>query len=419
MQTEGVDDRTGKRFAADSSSSRSVGFVEDGNGDVMALPGLEAAASAMNFMQNVQVGAGEMIDVEQIMQFNRRFTVTAPALQLQTGFQSSSLPVAAFYRLPLYPINGRQSYINYNMASCDLSIGSSSGATFPTRKRKSVSQGHMCCSTVPDGSKNPSFEMVPMHIWGCNAFGLASIMKQSLSPSLEDHAGCWNLENLDTSGNDKVVAERAWTMILRKELRNSDVGSLGRIVLPKGDAEANLPPLSERNGVILLMEDMISPVRWEFKYRYWPNNRSRMYVMQNTGGFVRSHKLQTGDFFIIYKEEVSGKYIVRGKRGCRHSFSANQVEQNSTLKGDMEGGVGAQQPMSNTEMRANLPPSPDPSTSIPTGNLFISNAEATATSMGPPYNVEGVSGGSIQFTPSFSVDTFVDPLIAASHRVFY
>lgn len=100
MQTQEGDDRKGKRFAADSSSSRSVGFVEDGNGDVMALPGLGAAASAMNFMQNVQVGAGDMIDVEQIMQFNRRFTVTAPALQLQTG--SSFLNLAIFFYLIIH-----------------------------------------------------------------------------------------------------------------------------------------------------------------------------------------------------------------------------------------------------------------------------------------------------------------------------
>lgn len=119
-------------------------------------------------------------------------------------FQSTSLPVASFYQLPLYPVSGRQSYINYNMASCDLSIGSSLGATFPTRKRKLVSQRHMCCSTVSDGSKNPSLEMMPFHIWGRNAFRLASIVKQSLSPSLEHHAGCWNLEILDASGNDKV-----------------------------------------------------------------------------------------------------------------------------------------------------------------------------------------------------------------------
>lgn len=102
--------------------------------------------------------------------------------------------------------------------------------------------------------------------------------------------------------------------------------------------------------------------------------------------------------------------IVRGERGRRHPFSANQVEQNCTLKGNMEGGVGGtQQPMSNTEMGANLPPSPEPSTSITTANLFIPNAEATATSMGLPYIVEGVSGGSTQFTPSFSVDTLVSP----------
>ncbi|XP_043693937.1 uncharacterized protein LOC122644620 [Telopea speciosissima] len=74
------------------------------------------------------------------------------------------------------------------------------------------------------------------------------------------------------------------------------------------------------------MEDMTYSVNWKFKYRYWPNNRSRMYVMENTGDFVRMHSLRTGDFFIVYKEESSGKYIARGKKGMKSLYAGELVE---------------------------------------------------------------------------------------------
>ncbi|KAG6484910.1 putative B3 domain-containing protein Os04g0676650 isoform X3 [Zingiber officinale] len=101
---------------------------------------------------------------------------------------------------------------------------------------------------------------------------------------------------------------------LCKELTKSDVGNTGRIVLPKREAEACLPPLSERDGIVLHMEDMTLQCSWKFKYRFWPNNRSRMYILENTGDFVRAHCLQTGDSLIIYRNSTSGNFIVRGKK---------------------------------------------------------------------------------------------------------
>ncbi|KAL5721309.1 hypothetical protein ACHQM5_004968 [Ranunculus cassubicifolius] len=115
-------------------------------------------------------------------------------------------------------------------------------------------------------------------------------------------------EETDMEGKD-------WVLLVQKELRNTDVGNLGRIVLPKKDAEANLPHLIAKDGVFLQMDDMSFSTKWRFKYRYWPNNKSRMYVMENTGEFVRAHNLQTGDYFIIYKDRHSGNYIAQGKKG--------------------------------------------------------------------------------------------------------
>ncbi|GLJ34687.1 hypothetical protein SUGI_0697670 [Cryptomeria japonica] len=102
--------------------------------------------------------------------------------------------------------------------------------------------------------------------------------------------------------------------LLQKELRNSDVGSLGRIVLPKKEAEANLPTLTAREGIQICMEDMHLSKKWNFKYRFWPNNKSRMYVMENTGDFVKTHGLQLGDFVMLYKDEVNDNYIIRAKK---------------------------------------------------------------------------------------------------------
>ncbi|KAM3191404.1 hypothetical protein ACQJBY_065058 [Aegilops geniculata] len=110
-----------------------------------------------------------------------------------------------------------------------------------------------------------------------------------------------------------------YQVILRKELTKSDVANVGRIVLPKKDAEASLPPLCERDPVILQMDDMVLPITWKFKYRFWPNNKSRMYILDSTSEFVKTHGLQAGDALIIYKNPVPGKYIVRGEKAIQQT----------------------------------------------------------------------------------------------------
>uniref|UniRef100_A0A453DFU1 Uncharacterized protein n=1 Tax=Aegilops tauschii subsp. strangulata TaxID=200361 RepID=A0A453DFU1_AEGTS len=88
--------------------------------------------------------------------------------------------------------------------------------------------------------------------------------------------GSENAMMLDENHNFSNQAQQFFTtrfnckdyhMIVWKELTNSDVGNIGRIVVPKRDAEANLPALLERDGLILKMEDMRLPVTWNFKFR--------------------------------------------------------------------------------------------------------------------------------------------------------
>ncbi|ONK59314.1 uncharacterized protein A4U43_C08F5170 [Asparagus officinalis] len=102
--------------------------------------------------------------------------------------------------------------------------------------------------------------------------------------------------------------------LLQKELKNSDVGSLGRIVLPKREAEAHLPVLNVRESFSLPMFDMETSQLWTFKYRYWPNNKSRMYILESTGDFVKTHNLQVGDFIMLYKDDEGDRYIIRARK---------------------------------------------------------------------------------------------------------
>ncbi|KAM3231612.1 B3 domain-containing transcription factor ABI3 isoform X1 [Capsicum chacoense] len=106
--------------------------------------------------------------------------------------------------------------------------------------------------------------------------------------------------------------EKNLKFLLQKVLKQSDVGSLGRIVLPKKEAETHLPQLESRDGISIAMEDIGTSRVWNMKYRYWPNNKSRMYLLENTGDFVLANGLQEGDFIVIYADIKCGKYLIRG-----------------------------------------------------------------------------------------------------------
>ncbi|KAI4329856.1 hypothetical protein MLD38_028195 [Melastoma candidum] len=100
--------------------------------------------------------------------------------------------------------------------------------------------------------------------------------------------------------------------LLQKVLKQSDVGNLGRIVLPKKEAETHLPELEARDGISIAMEDIGTSRVWNMRYRFWPNNKSRMYLLENTGDFVRANGLEEGDFIVIYSDVKCGKYLIRG-----------------------------------------------------------------------------------------------------------
>ncbi|XP_010272400.1 PREDICTED: B3 domain-containing protein IDEF1 [Nelumbo nucifera] len=106
---------------------------------------------------------------------------------------------------------------------------------------------------------------------------------------------------------------RKLRLLLQKELKNSDVNSLGRIILPKKDSEANLPTLTVKEGFQITVRDLASSKVWHMRYRFWPNNKSRMYVLENTGDFVKQKSLKTGDSIMLYQDE-SNQFFICAKR---------------------------------------------------------------------------------------------------------
>ncbi|XAR52053.1 hypothetical protein NMG60_11006903 [Bertholletia excelsa] len=102
--------------------------------------------------------------------------------------------------------------------------------------------------------------------------------------------------------------------LFEKQLQMSDVGSLRRIILPKKAAEDYLPTLREKEGFLISMDDMDGLHLWSFKFRYWPNNSSRMYVLENTGEFVNTHGLKRGDYMMLYQDYQNQNYVIGARK---------------------------------------------------------------------------------------------------------
>ena len=58
--------------------------------------------------------------------------------------------------------------------------------------------------------------------------------------------------------------------------------------------QAYFPPISQSEGLPLRIQD-IKGNEWTFQFRFWPNNNSRMYVLEGVTPCIQSMQLQAGD----------------------------------------------------------------------------------------------------------------------------
>lgn len=66
-----------------------------------------------------------------------------------------------------------------------------------------------------------------------------------------------------------------------------------------GIVQAYFPPISQPEGLPLRIQD-VKGKEWVFQFRFWPNNNSRMYVLEGVTPCIQSMQLQAGDTGIFY-----------------------------------------------------------------------------------------------------------------------
>ncbi|KAG0478684.1 hypothetical protein HPP92_013403 [Vanilla planifolia] len=111
------------------------------------------------------------------------------------------------------------------------------------------------------------------------------------------------LQQISGDSNSTIVP------LFEKVLSASDAGRIGRLVLPKACAEAYFPPISQPEGLPLKIQDA-NGKEWHFQFRFWPNNNSRMYVLEGVTPCIQSLQLQAGDTVTFSRMDPEGKLVM-------------------------------------------------------------------------------------------------------------
>ncbi|KAG6418058.1 hypothetical protein SASPL_120257 [Salvia splendens] len=125
--------------------------------------------------------------------------------------------------------------------------------------------------------------------------------------------------------------------LFEKVLSASDAGRIGRLVLPKACAEAFFPLINQSEGIPILIQDMTGK-EWTFQFRFWPNNNSRMYVLEGVTPCIQNMQVQAGDTVTFSHIEPGGKFVI----GCRKAINIGDTQDSQTLtstSGDSPGGT--------------------------------------------------------------------------------
>ncbi|KAI4306286.1 hypothetical protein L6164_029575 [Bauhinia variegata] len=113
--------------------------------------------------------------------------------------------------------------------------------------------------------------------------------------------------------------------LFEKVLSASDAGRIGRLVLPKACAEAYFPSISQSEGLPLRIQD-VKGNEWTFQFRFWPNNNSRMYVLEGVTPCIQSMELRAGDTVTFSRIDPGGKMMM----GFRKAASSVDTQDAST-----------------------------------------------------------------------------------------
>ncbi|XLU65602.1 B3 domain-containing transcription repressor VAL2 [Arachis hypogaea] len=88
--------------------------------------------------------------------------------------------------------------------------------------------------------------------------------------------------------------------------------------------QAYFPPISQLEGLPLKILDAKGK-EWIFQFRFWPNNNSRMYVLEGVTPCIQSMQLQVGDTVTFSRLEPEGR-LVMGFRKASNATPSDQVQ---------------------------------------------------------------------------------------------
>lgn len=87
-------------------------------------------------------------------------------------------------------------------------------------------------------------------------------------------------------------------------------------------AEAQFAQYLEKQGAQLVGED-VDGQTYDFRFRFWLNNQSRMYLIEGCLEMIKKYKLQKGDV-IVFARKADGTLVVGGRPAgpvcCAHAF---------------------------------------------------------------------------------------------------
>ncbi|KAG8647847.1 hypothetical protein MANES_09G117700v8 [Manihot esculenta] len=133
------------------------------------------------------------------------------------------------------------------------------------------------------------------------------------------------LQQISADSNSTIVP------LFEKVLSASDAGRIGRLVLPKACAEAYFPPISQPEGLPLRIQD-VKGKDWVFQFRFWPNNNSRMYVLEGVTPCIQSMQLQAGDTVTFSRMDPEGK-LVMGFRKASNNMAMQDIQPSAIPNG--------------------------------------------------------------------------------------
>ncbi|KAG6433523.1 hypothetical protein SASPL_105137 [Salvia splendens] len=163
------------------------------------------------------------------------------------------------------------------------------------------------------------------------------------------------------SGEYPHVLKSIIVPLFEKVLSASDAGRIGRLVLPKACAEvcpsfafakmphrnkltkagdltyikvlfffqAFFPLINQSEGIPIRIQD-ITGKEWTFQFRFWPNNNSRMYVLEGVTPCIQNMQVQAGDTVTFSRIEPGGQLVI----GCRKAINNGDAQNGGKTSDD-------------------------------------------------------------------------------------